>query len=459
MSAVQSCIRPLLAICFVVTSCLVVSAQASATGDSPIRPLSLEKSLKLAKKNSIDLESEEKKLLAAKLNMKNVDLDLLPDLQVGAGYKFQENNENDLGDINPFISLSQVVFNSSQSYSKKLEGMSRLINSRIRLQLKQNELFSKVINAYFSLIHTENQARLSEHLVKQSRVDLKKAKLRAQDGSISKMEFLQNQSLLEMAQIERQGTQSRVELKAMELVALLNHDVADTGTIRTKDSLSPVFYSIDFEHCKTFAERHNPILRLNNELLGKVPEFRKLISRISWPSVTLSAYAGSGSTQWDSDQSYGVSVIATKTLFDFGKTDREKEMLSLDLDSMENSIRDMQNKTITQIRRLHKELTDAASIVQKLGKLNGPAEKISNAMQRNYDLGMISYEKLLKAQKQEIERKNNYLAAVNRYLGVEMLLKLNCGITDIELLLKQDPEWFKTVPSNGVETGEGGLRN
>ena len=134
-------------------------------------------------------------------------------------------------------------------------------------------------------------------------------------------------------------------------------------------------------------------------------------------------------------------------------------MLSLDLDSMENSIRDMQNKTITQIRRLHKELTDAASIVQKLDKLNGPAEKISNAMQRNYDLGMISYEKLLKAQKQEIERKNNYLAAVNRYLGVEMLLKLNCGITDIELLLKQDPEWFKTVPSNGVETGEGGLRN
>lgn len=427
------------------------NTEASTKG----RVLTLAETLKLAQKNSLTLETEEKKLLAAKLNMKNVDLDLLPDLQVGAGYKYQEDSEDSFGDINPFISLSQVVFNNSQSYSQKLEGTSRLFNSQVRLHLKRNELYSKVINGYFSLIQAQNRAGFEEHLVKQSNVDLKKAQLRAQDGLISQIELLQNESMMEMVKIERQAGLNKVELKAMELAALLN--IGDDGSIQAEDTFSPVFYSIDFEQCKTFAEQNNPTLQLNNQLLAKVPEFRKLLPRLSWPSVSLSAYAGSGATQWDSDQRYGISITATKTLFDFGKTDRKKEMFSLQLDSMEKSIGDMNNKTISQIRRLHKEFTDAASIVQKLEKLHGPAEKISRAMQKNYDLGVISYETLLKTQKQTFERKNNYLAAVNRYLGAEMLLKLNCGVTDIKLLLKQDPNWINTQTKGGNKEKKGNL--
>ncbi len=435
---------------FIVVFCIVAHTGDVKAADVPLRTLSLKESLQLAKKNSTSLQTEERKLLAAKLNMKNVDLDLVPDLLVGASYQYDESTEDNLGDIKPFVTLSQVVFNSATSYSKQLEALSRLINSKIQLYSKQNELFSNVITNYFTLIQAQNKSQLENHFYKQSQVEFKKAQIRSQDGQISKMELLQNESMLSFAKIEQEAGQNRIEYKAMELSSLLNFQ--KETRVRAGDTFIPVFYSIDFDACKKYAKSNNPIIRLNDQLLKKVPEFRDLIPRLQWPTVSLSAYVGAGANQWESEQSYGISVTATKSLYDFGKTNRKQQILALELDSMENSIQQSRKKMFSHLKRLHKEFVDSGKIVQKLLKLNGTAEKLFKVLQKNYELGLISYETLLKGQKDEIVRRNNYLSAVHRYLAAEMLLKLSSGVSDIELLSKQDPDWFKTTPPDDATT-------
>jgi outer membrane protein TolC len=427
----------------IVLTCRSGAGASDSPEPLPVKYLSLEESLRLARKNSINLQMEEKKLLAARLNTQNVDLEWIPDLIIGASYQYEEiNQDNELGRILPFISLSQIVLNDYASYQTKLDAMNNLMAAKVQRETSLRQLYSDIIKKYFELYNGQNQLQLEEQFLKQRLTDFNKAEKRSQDGMISNIELMQNEAMFELAVIEQEVSRNRLEYLEYELISLLN--LKTETRIIASDTFSPSFYAIRFAQCKKYAERANLILQLNNQVLKRLPEFRKLVQRTSWPTVSLSGFLGSGATPWDSENRYGLFITASKPLYDFGKTSRKQEILNLELDAIESSIIDFKRKFFLGLKLFFKEFVNAGKTVQQLQKQNELSDKLMKAVRKSYDMGIISHAEMQKRMNTEKERKKEYRAAFSRYLAAEMLLKLNCGVIDLDILLQQGPEWLES---------------
>ncbi len=434
----------------IVLSCLSGVQASESLKLLPVKYLSLEESFRLARENSITLKMKDSRLLAAKLNTQNVELDWIPDLLVGAGYQYQENNQDrELGKLFPFISLSQIVLNDHASYKTKLDAMNRLMGAKVQREANLRELYTDIIKKYFALLDAQNQLQLEEQLLKQRLIDFNKTEKRSQEGMVSNFELMQNEAMVGLAEIEQEISRNRVEHLEFELIALLNPKTEIR--VIASDKFTPSFYTISFDECKESAQKHHITLRLNDQILKELPEFRKLVRRVSWPSVSLSAYLGSGATQWDNEDRYGLFITATKPLYDFGKTKRKQQILDIELLTIEKSIMDFKRNFLLGLKFLHKKFINAGNMVQNLDKQNDLNDKLMKAVQKSYDMGIISFEELQKRMHRENERKKDYRDAVSRYLVAEMLLKLNSGVSDIDVLLKQGPEWIK-LGFNGTAT-------
>lgn len=411
-----------------------------------VKPLSLEECLKMASKNSITIQAEKNNFLAAKLNSKNVEMERLPDLMVGVSYRYEENNEDhQAGELFPYISLSQVVFNDEKSYTAKLDAVNKLVHAEEQLEGSQNKLYADVITKYFALLSTQNQLELEKQSFEQSQTDYTNAQIRSRDGLISKINLMKTESMFELAKVELDISQNQMEQAEFELSTLIN--IESKTIIRASDTYSPVLYNIPFNAYRQYAEKHNPVLNLNRRLLKELPKFRNQIKRTSWPTVSLSAYFGKGATQWDDENRYGLSINVSKPLYDFGKTKRRQQMLALELDSLEKTIIGTEQQFFSNLQLLHNKFTVAGTVIQKSQYRKELTGRLTRATEKSYEMGIISQEQLLKNRRIKKEREQDYMNVVNRYLAAEMLLKLNCGISEIQLLSQQGSDWLQATNS------------
>lgn len=430
---------------FSLTTYLVVTACLAAE----VRELTLFESIELATESSLTLQMEKKKIRSAKLNNENVELSWYPDLLIGASYKYQDNNEGqEYGDLLPFLTLSQVVFNGQESYTKRFEAMNQIISGQEGQYKALNNLYAYTIQKYFSLIQAQTSMHLKESYLNQLEKDFTKLKGKAKTGLISQLELMKNESMLEMVRLETTEEQNRVSLTSFDLASHLNLDVDQR--IRAIDSFVPTLESLDFKSYQDFAKTHHPILKLNEKIISEIPSFRKLANLTTWPSVTVSAYVGKGATEWDSESTYSAQVSLSKPLWDFGKSKRRKQILSIELNTMEDMIKKSETELFLHLKKRYVEVLQSGELLRRLTTFQKLADKLKRSTEKNYEMGLISYEELMQQKKKEVRRKIEYQAASNRYLAAEMLLKLNCGIFDSTLLLKEGIAWLE-VPK-GIDS-------
>lgn len=427
---------------FLVLAALFVFVPA---GNADTLEVSLKKSMDLAVANSSQLQAEKTKEKAAALNSRNVELNWLPDLLVGATYKYEEGGDDSGSNLSPFLTLSQVVYNNPRSYSERIEAMSKTVAVKTAQVEILSDLYTGIIEKYFSLIQAQSSAQLMAEYVKGLEEEFKRSAKMSQKGLISPLELMQNESFFEMAKIENDVEQDKVRLASFDLADQMGVDVEQM--IRATDSFTPSFYSIDFEKCREYARTHHPMFQLNRIITDNLPEFRKKINLMSWPTLTVTGYLGSGANEWSSDSDYSVSVSLSKSLWDFGKTGRRKEILTIELNVMENDINRSEEKYFVQLKKLYSEYENSAKMLHKMTEYQALAEKLNAATEKNYRMGLISHQDLLKAKKKDIGRKVEYLSLSNRYLVSEMLLKLYCGVFDSELLLQHGSGWLE-ISSN-----------
>lgn len=414
---------------------------ATEDEDIGVRELSLIESMELAVTNSSTLQIEAKKQKAANLNNKNVELSWVPDLLIGASYKYEEAGENEYGEILPFLTLSQVVFNNQESYTKKLEAMNRIISVQAAQIETLSELLGNTIQKYFSLIQTQTSVELMENYLEQIEKDFSKLKSKANKGLISQLEFMQSESMLEFVKIETAIERDKVGVSSFDLASHLNLDVDQE--LKAIDFIFPLLYTLDYDSCKEFARAHHPILKLNNRIVAKIPEFRRYIKLINWPSVSVSAYLGTGANEWDNESKYSASITLSKPLWDFGKTKRRQEVLSIELDTTEDTIKKSEKEFFLHLKKLYADVQNSGKLLRKLTAFQKLAEKLNSSTEKNYKMGRISYEELLQGKKKDIGRKIEYQAVSSRYFAALILLKLNCGVFDSELLLQKGPGWLE----------------
>ena len=428
--------------CILIISQWVVGATASDSQEEhPVTYMSLGESLQIGRENSTTLRMEKNRLLAAKLNSKNVELDWIPDLLAGVSYKYTENNEDEqFGEIFPYLTLSEVTFNDRASYSKKLDAMNKLTSAKINQDVNLRQLYTEIINKYYALLLAQSRLQLDEHFLKQSQRLFQKARIQSQDGLISRMELLKAESGLEHAKMDYETSLNKVELMEFKFKSLIH--LKTNKTVRVTGKIEPVFYPVSFEQCKRFAEKNHPVLKLNQRVLTKLPEYRELIDLTSWPTVSLSAYIGSGATAWDSENRYEFHVSVSKPLYDFGKTKRKKRIMALELDDIEEAVQQSNEDFFLGLEFLYKEFVNYGKALAKSHKLNELSEKLARAVEKSYELGAISYEELQKSRTRDKKRKKNYAVATGRYLVAEMVLKLRSGVSDIDTLLEKNSQWL-----------------
>ncbi len=427
----------LLLVFFLVTT-LFQSGHAENTGT---KELSLKKCMELAVLHSPALMAEKRNQEAAALNSKNVEWDWVPDLILGANYKYEEGGQDNNGDIRPFLTLSQVVFNNPQSYTKKVEALNRTVSvhtARIKIL---SELYTNIIEKYFTLVQAQNSFQLLEEYLQKLEQDFEQSRSRARKGLISELELMQNESLLEMTRIEADLEKNKVQNASFELASLLNLDVDQT--LIATDIFQPHFYEFEFAQARAYAKKHHPMFKLNRKITEKIPEFKRMIDLINWPSLTVSGSIGRGADDLESDSDYNVSVTLSKSLWDFGKTGRRQQMLAIELENRENDIRQSEKLYFIQLKKLYLELRNSRKLLKKMMNLRSLTDRLNTSAEKNYKMGLISYQDLLQAKKREMEKRAEYLAVSSRYLISEMLFKLNCGVFDPALLLNNGPAWLE----------------
>jgi cobalt-zinc-cadmium efflux system outer membrane protein len=178
--------------------------------------------LSALEERSARIRSAAMKVEEARLGIRVAELESLPDLDLGIGYRVRENVRGDAVDGDDFISAGFTVrlpVNRSKWRARVAEQRARLRHAKAELRVVKATLFSRTRTAYAALVRASSEEALLETgLVPQARQSLEASRSAYKVGRIEFLSLLDSQVRLLGAELRlvRARADKRLAFAALE---------------------------------------------------------------------------------------------------------------------------------------------------------------------------------------------------------------------------------------------------
>ncbi|MFH0782206.1 MAG: TolC family protein [Pseudomonadota bacterium] len=426
-----------------------VSYPVAGSGAAPGQPTekySLAKSFEVAETNSLSIKSLPLETLAAQLTSKNADLEKWPALSASVAYEIGDVtlDEYQYGRLIPYLNLSQELFGKVDAqYEKKWSAMTKKMAVEVKASAAKRDLYLEVAAKYYTLLLARLKYDQEAKSFAKSQKDLQESKEKFAGGFIAKVDVVRAETNFSYSSMKQLSAENALGYAEADFISVLN---LPGGTkITTEDLQKADRYTVEFESLKEYVEKNNTELAVYDRVLGELPKFRELVKRINWPTVSVAAFFGEGGS-WNGtkDQdTYGLRLTLTQSLYDYGITNRKGEIMGLEMKTLESDLTALRSKYLKRLELLLMKFHHAGLEVQQFHKQAEQDMKLAELSQRSYELGVTSFTEMLQSRDSAQKSEYRYAESQSRYEMAELSLKLNAGEISSDALFDRTPGWLK----------------
>lgn len=450
---------PLLLTCSLLIPSVVNSTEG--TQDANQGPLTLALCMEQAEKHSPALKSLPAELQAAELKKINADMASRPQLGIAVDYEIGDSalEENEYGELRPYISLTQEVLGRVDlQYEKKWAALNGKLNADVKNISTRRQLYFEVAQKYFNLLLSELKYNQIKMVMEQSRRGLLELRSKNRDGFVSEIEVLRAEVDVSRAEMQEAATLSELKQIRFEFATLLNQGPnVDTITLGPVESVTP--YNVTFDEVKQFALQQNAELAIYQRVVDKLPEFKSLVDRINWPTISVSAFVGEAGSGGNSNlDSYGITVTVKKNIFDFGIQERKGQVMEIEMRSLESGFGDLRQKYFNDLELIFQRFQNSSYELELAKKSVELDRALLEKSKRSLELGQISQSEQLQQVDKFKESEYGFIMSTIKYRLAEISLKLTAGLMNVDLIAAHSPSWLNYGPQEGdgdLPTDEG----
>ncbi|MBU1565833.1 MAG: TolC family protein [Proteobacteria bacterium] len=423
---------------------------AGAASEQPAEKYSLAKSFEVSASNSPFIKNLPLETLAAQLTSKNADLEKWPALSASVAYEIGDVtlDQYEYGRLIPYLNLTQDLFGKVDAqYEKKWSAMTKKMAAEVKVSTAKRDLYLEVAAKYYKLLLARLKYDQEGKSFEKSHKDLQESKEKFAKGLIAKVDVVRAETNFSYSSMKHLAAENELDYAEVEFITVLN---LPRGTkITTEDLQEADLYTVEFDTLKEYVKKNNTELAVYDRVLGELPKFRELVKRINWPTVSVAAFFGEGGS-WNGtkDQdTYGLRLTLTQSLYDYGITNRKGEIMELEMKTLESDLTALRSKYLRSLELLLMKFHHAGLEVQQFRKQAEQDMKLAELAQRSYELGLTSFTEMLQSRDSAQKSEYRYAESQSRYVMAELSLKLNAGEISSDALLDRTPGWLKREPA------------
>jgi len=419
--------------------------------EESVRYITLKECIKIAKENSVEMETTATNLEIAELRLENAKAGYWPHVKAGIDYAIDDKVGVEFGSdrYEAYISLSQSLFNNSENTKKMKEAMTGLLIVELELEKQRHGLLLYTIERYFALLSAQRQLKSGLSMIEKSNRNYKEINTKYNDGLASALEVLQAEINHSVYELDLKTKRNSLEYAAMALSTVMGLPV-DTK-IRAVDVDYSYFFKIDWERCYGIAIQKNIELKIYQKTLEQLKKFHKLAKKARWPTLSLRAFIlGEPENEdlYDEDANAGLMFTLSETLFDAGIISREIRQYKLEINKQKNLVKAFEKKLFSDLKLHYNSLNNSIEEFLQSKKRYDLARKLSKSMHRSYELGAISLKEKLDSDDIANKAEVAYTAALVKCFMAEYKLKLKMGLNPIENIANPNDSSKQGVESN-----------
>lgn len=247
--------------------------------------MSLKDCIKIAERNSIQLQSAEESIRLAEMKTNEAKRNLLPSATMIAERYTGEINARQYVGMKNYIEGQQPVFAGGQLWNAVKRWQSSVEVSKCDYDKTRNDVILSVKKAYYSLGKARENLRIQQDLSKDVTVIYDRKKKEADFGVTSQLEFMNVGA--QMSTVNLNLATAEGDLSVAELILKQSMNLDPLDTLLVEPDLEFGRLDVRYEEAIRAAYAHNPQIRMTTAAL-KVYDFeRKMAAGKFWPKIDL----------------------------------------------------------------------------------------------------------------------------------------------------------------------------
>jgi len=307
--------------------------------------------------------------------------------------------------------------------------LSRKRDAQAEYNRLHNDVVSNVKKSFFRILLMEEEKHLYEDIVRLTRDNYRKARIRVQAGESSSYDTLKIKVDLTEAENQAMAINKEYRLSRSRLALILGRDPGDPPEISGDLSFSPVLFNLDT--LKYLALINHPIVNR-----AEIQISQKKISRtLAWlglmPSIKLSYFRHEFPGE-PVPKAWGGEVGLSIPFWFFLKGQGSIRAASFELDASRYHLESQKRRVLLHVEEAYSQFIVAEKQVQLYQRSSlGEVEELVRIATRSYEEGEMGYLEVAEALRSLNKTKAGYAEALYEYLAAQVDLEKAVGLSTI----------------------------
>lgn len=391
--------------------------------------VSLKECLQSAIQQSTLLKSLKKKQMGAELSRKNVDVYFIPKVSASVAYHIDSNDFDLLSSerVIPTVVISQNIMVTGDASLEMWQTLMKQYEADRAIAMGKSNIHGEVVKKFFLLLLKQKQLLIEEHNLMKYRRKVNDIQTKYRNGMATEFEVAQAELALQRSEFQYESMKNETEKAATSLAAMIEYP--DNERVEAEDVMYHEWWDISWERCRTLAEEIGMELILGNAVIEAIPKYRKWITRMRWPSITVDAFGG---RRFEIDEEpkeiIGLRLSVKKDIFDSGITSRRMLQAGYKLDEVDILIRHRRKKYLRNVDKLYLQAAQSKGMVKLAKAQKENSEKLFAYVDRAYTLGGIPLKEMLDAQADLRKAELLFIKTYIRAVADEYVLRIQLGL-------------------------------
>lgn len=391
-----------------------------------VQPLTLQETLKLAKKNNRELKVAALTLQRSQAALRQAQGAWYPNLALSTELVQVDNQENptelnfETASSSPAfltgaVELNYDVFTFGKRSAQVKTAQKQLQFDQLELERLRQQIRLDVINAYYDLQEADEQVRISQAAVTNARLGLRDAQALEEGGLGTQLDIARATVQLKNAEQELIQAQTQQDLSSDRLTRILGLpetiDVAAADPVEVGSKWNRSFEKTIIQAFQNRSEFKQQLIQRDISLQQR----RVALSEVR-PNLGLFAnYQAVGELSQESTDGYAVGARVRWNFFDGGITAAAAQQETVNAQIAETRFADLRNQIRLEVEQAYKNLLANAKNIETATIALQQAEKALELVSFGYSQGASTQLEVNTAQNELTQAAGNKVQAITNY--------------------------------------------
>lgn len=372
--------------------------------------LTLEDCIQMAKQNNLTLQQSLLEIERARQNLRDANSSFWPEIGFSSNYRKSGSiQENAQGNFSTGINAQYTIYKGGSIRANSKIAHNRIKIAELNHRQKENEIVLAVKQAFFKILHAQEQIALINTILRRRQENLTLIKLNYTAGRESQANFLLAEANLEQTKYELTRTELNRKLAQQALAQLLNYHT-DEISIIYQETL------IDFPEVESLLriaknQRPENISQIINQEIAHLQKIQAISNYLPHVAVS-SSYGVSGENFLKQNDNWSVGIGLSLPIFNGLST--PSKVKQVDIGIKQNALRSQEiiNSIEAEVQQAYADWLMAKQNLEVSRKSLAATENAYQLTKLQYEQGRTSYFFLQQKENELAQAENAHLNAL-----------------------------------------------